>query len=306
MSKTIPPQKIYEHFIWNNKRWKGFEHRPGDILICTAYKAGTTWTQRICSLLIFQSTKLEKPLTTYSPWMEINGQPIEKLQADYAAQTHRRFIKSHTPLDGLPWRDDMTYLFVARDPRDIFASMLNHMANSLDAAGEILKENTTVERVEVENPPETPKEILRAWLTIGTMEGESDGWPFWSAFSHAKSFWEARDRDNIHLIHYTDLMNDLDGEMRRISAVLDIQVNEEIWPDLVEAAQFSSMKKSADQMAPDVDWGGWRDNKDFFKAGGNGNWAKLLDEDDIAFYEERVAEILPEDLLRWIHGGSRC
>ena len=84
---VTPPRTSYEHFIWNNKRWAGFEHRPDDILICTAYKAGTTWTQRIASLLIFQSPELEKPLTTYSPWMEINGQPDRQDLYDIHAKT---------------------------------------------------------------------------------------------------------------------------------------------------------------------------------------------------------------------------
>lgn len=302
---VTPPRTSYEHFIWNNKRWAGFEHRPDDILICTAYKAGTTWTQRIASLLIFQSPELEKPLTTYSPWMEINGQPFEKLHADYAAQTHRRFIKTHTPLDGLPWSDEMTYLFVVRDPRDIFVSMLNHMNNSLDAAGEILAERSTVERVALEKPPETPQELLRAWLTVGTLGEEADGWPFWSVFSHAKSFWEVRGKPNVHAFHYSDMLADLDGEMRRMSAALNIPVNEEIWPTLVEAAKFDSMKAQADQMAPDVDWGGWKDNKAFFNTGGSGRWRALLGEDDLAFYEEKVREKLSPELYRWIHEGGQ-
>ena len=305
MTETFAPAKQYEHFIWNSSRWQGFEHRPGDILVCTAYKAGTTWTQRICSLLVFQTTELAKPLTTYSPWLEINAQPKEKLFQDYTAQTHRRFIKTHTPLDGLPWRNDASYLFVARDPRDIFMSMLNHMENSLDASGEILQDQATVERVQLEKPPESFTDFLHAWLTVGTLPGETDGWPFWSAFSHALSFWEARDRSNILCLHYADMLEDLDGQMRRIAEHLDITINEDVWPELVEAAKFDNMKSNADQLAPDVDWGGWKDNKDFFKRGGTGNWRKAFSEEDALFYLETVKPKLPDDLFEWLHNGSQ-
>src|SRR5262249_38699700 len=34
-------------------RWEGFEFRPGDIVISTPKKCGTTWTQMLCALLIF-------------------------------------------------------------------------------------------------------------------------------------------------------------------------------------------------------------------------------------------------------------
>ena len=294
----------YEHFIWNSARWEGFKHRDDDILICTAYKAGTTWMQRICSLLVFQTPELEQPLTTYSPWLEINGQPIEKLRADYEAQTHRRFIKTHTPLDGLPYRREATYLFVARDPRDIFMSMLNHMENSNDAAGEVLQANSTRSRVELDEMPTDLASMLRAWLTTGCFDWEEDGWPFWSLFSHATSFWKFRTLPNIHLVHYGDLVRDLDGEMRRISSVLGVAVNEEIWPSLVEAARFGAMKSAADQMAPDVDWGGWKDNSRFFNQGGSGRWKTAFSDDDLAFYEEAVARKLPKDLRRWLHEGG--
>jgi len=301
MGLVKAPEKHYEHFIWDSTRWHGFQHRPDDILVCTAYKAGTTWTQRICSLLVFQSTELVKPLTTFSPWLELNAQPAEKLHADYAAQAHRRFIKTHTPLDGLPWSDAARYLFVARDPRDIFLSMLNHLANSNDAAGEILLEQATVDRVVLAKPPETMSELLEAWLTVGTVAGETDGWPFWSAFAHARSFWAARHHSNLLCLHYGDLIADLDGQMRRISAHLGIPINEAIWPELVEAAGFNSMKSSADLMAPDVDWGSWKNNQDFFKQGGIGNWQTAFSTDDLALYERHVREKLPADLYEWIH-----
>ena len=42
---------------------------------------------------------------------------------------HCRFIKTHTPLDGLPVRDDVSYVVVGRDPRDVMISMEHHFAN---------------------------------------------------------------------------------------------------------------------------------------------------------------------------------
>lgn len=294
----------YEHFIWNSNRWEGFKHRDDDILICTAYKAGTTWMQRICSLLVFQSPELDRPLTTFSPWLELNDQSVEKLHGDYEAQTHRRFIKTHTPLDGLPYHSQATCLFVARDPRDIFMSMLNHMDNSNDAAGGLLAERSIIERIKTGEMPTDPASFLRTWLTTGCFDWEEDGWPFWSVFSHALSFWKFRTLPNIHFIHYTDLLADLDGEMRRISAALDIPVNESIWPTLVEAARFDAMKGAADQMAPDVDLGGWKDNSRFFNTGGAGRWKTALSDKDLTFYDEAIRAKLPDDLGRWLHQGG--
>ena len=44
----------YEGVVFDSSRWDGFALRPGDIVISTPPKCGTTWTQMICALLILQ------------------------------------------------------------------------------------------------------------------------------------------------------------------------------------------------------------------------------------------------------------
>jgi aryl sulfotransferase len=56
------PIRNYNHPVWDSSRWNGFEGRADDILICTSYKAGTTWMQMICALLVFQRADLHLPL----------------------------------------------------------------------------------------------------------------------------------------------------------------------------------------------------------------------------------------------------
>ena len=48
----------YEASMYDSNRWDGFELRPGDIIISTPPKCGTTWTQMICALLILQEPEL--------------------------------------------------------------------------------------------------------------------------------------------------------------------------------------------------------------------------------------------------------
>ena len=95
----------YQSFVSDNARWDGFVFRPGDIIISTPPKCGTTWTQMICAMLIFQTPELPSTLDLISPWMEIRLRRRKDVHDLYDAQTHRRFIKSHTPLDGLPVDD---------------------------------------------------------------------------------------------------------------------------------------------------------------------------------------------------------
>src|SRR4029079_2315346 len=93
----------YGGTVNDSSRWDGFELRPGDIIISTPPKCGTTWTQMICAMLIFQTPDLPMPLDLISPWLDQLLRPLDSVVADLEAQEHRRFIKSHTPLDGLPY-----------------------------------------------------------------------------------------------------------------------------------------------------------------------------------------------------------
>ena len=71
--------------------------------------------------------------------------PLELVLNGLAAQTGRRFIKTHLPLDGLPYRPDVQYVVVGRDARDVFMSLLNHWGNHTPAFYQIL--NTLPGRV---------------------------------------------------------------------------------------------------------------------------------------------------------------
>jgi hypothetical protein len=119
----------YHNLFMDSQRWDGFAARDGDIIVCTPYKSGTTWVQMICALLVFRTTQLPRPLAEISPWLDLRVAPIANVLASYAAQSHRRIIKTHTALDGLPYFDNVTYLYCARDPREIFISMWNHGKN---------------------------------------------------------------------------------------------------------------------------------------------------------------------------------
>ena len=56
-------------------------------------------------VLVFQTPMLRRPLDRISPWLDMITREREDVVADLDAQTHRRFIKTHTPLDGLPIDD---------------------------------------------------------------------------------------------------------------------------------------------------------------------------------------------------------
>ena len=85
----------------------------------------------ICALLVLGTPELPAPLTVLSPWLDWLGEPQDTVYDRLAAQPHRRFIKTHTPLDGVPLDPRVHYVVVARHPLDMAVS-LYHQAGNLD------------------------------------------------------------------------------------------------------------------------------------------------------------------------------
>ena len=85
----------------------------------------------ICALLIFRSPELPSSLAGLSPWLDMKITPREAVFARLAAQRHRRFIKTHTPLDGVPIDPRVTYIVAARHPLDMAVS-LYHQGGNID------------------------------------------------------------------------------------------------------------------------------------------------------------------------------
>jgi hypothetical protein len=290
----------------DSTRWDGFRLRPGDIVVSTPAKCGTTWMQMICALLVFQKPDLPEDLSTLSPWLDMRTRPVEEVLADLDGQTHRRFIKTHTPLDGIPYDESVTYICVGRDPRDVALSRLHHQANHNFAALQDALDD--VARLEGGEPAErhpdhastTLIEQFWAWVDQPTPPTESAS-TLWRTLHHLQTFWAVRDRPNIVLLHYADLRADLEGQMRALAARLGIDVAEEDWPVLVEAATLESMRQHADQLTPHAAQGFFLDNQRFFRRGTTGEWREMLDAQDLDRYHRRVAELAPPDLATWVH-----
>jgi len=88
------PERECRTWGLDSNRWENYRPRPDDIVIATHPKCGTTWMQRIVSLLVFQSPE-PRPIMHISPWIDCRfKEPIEVALARIEAQEHRRFLKS--------------------------------------------------------------------------------------------------------------------------------------------------------------------------------------------------------------------
>jgi len=287
----------------DNARWNHYRPRESDVVVATYPKCGTTWTQRIVDLLIFQSTK-PRPIMDTSPWIEARfTQPIKEMIDQIEGQRHRRFVKSHLPFDALPQYDQVRYIHVARDGRDCCMSLFNHMSIFTTLAFKVVNEASRDMGKPFPRSSADPRTFWREWLTKGALEGDSDGYPFMSFFDFQSTYWQARHAENLLMVHYNDLKVDLDGEMRRIAAFLGIESQTEVWPRLVKTASFQAMKNDGTALMGDQFGAFFEGGADrFLYKGINGRWRDMMSADDLALYEAAASRMTP-GLARWIEGG---
>ena len=283
----------YRTAVFDNRRWHSFKSRPGDIFVCTPAKCGTTWTQAIVTSLLFPDGDLPAPLMMLAPWIEAKFIPEEMMHAMLEAQDHRRVMKSHTAADGIPWFDDAKYIVVGRDGRDVFMSMCNHLQR-------------------MKGIPQMNEQALADGVPpMPEFDGDHHAFfPLWLSqddvlFHIIETYWQRREQPNVLLVHFQDLKSDLDAEMRRIAEFLDIEISAALWPAAVERCTFDGMRARADEIGDfsQMFEGG---AEGFLFKGTNGRWREVLTDEEVAAYERRAKDTLPEAAARWLEGGRHA
>ena len=303
--KSPERTRKYRNHHLDSTRWDQFTPRDDDIVVTTAYKAGTTWTQRILAAMILGPGPLYGRLGEISPWIDARFVgPIEPIFHRLEAQRHRRFIKSHLAADGLRFFPQLKYVVVGRDTRDVFMSLFNHYSSYTDMMYDLFNDP---DRPGPEFPrcPATPGELWPRWVSEGWFDWEPDGWPYWSHSHHLFTWWAVRDLQNVLLVHFGDLKAEPETEMRRIAAFCDIDISENSWPALIATVGLEAMREEArgtdDPMA--MTWKGGADS--FFYKGDSGRWRGVLTPDDLVLYETHAAALDPA-LRKWIEGGRHA
>jgi aryl sulfotransferase len=298
MAKSKVPTKTRElhnhHF--DSTIWNDFAFRDDDIIIATYAKSGTTWVQQIVSQLIFNGEE-GMDVAEMSPWMDLRIPPKEIKLPAVEAQTHRRFVKTHLPMDALVFSEKAKYLYIARDGRDVAWSFYNHHVNANDAWYQAL--NDTPGRVgpPIERPSSDIVQYFNEWL-------EQDGYPIWSFWENIRTWWEIRDLPNVQLIHFEALKQNMPGEIRRIAEFLNIEIDESRWDSILRHCSFDYMKANATKSVPlgGIFWDGGAET--FIHKGVNGRWRDVLPDEDKTRYEAKSLEELGPECSRWLASGA--
>ncbi|HEX4974349.1 MAG TPA: sulfotransferase domain-containing protein [Pseudomonadales bacterium] len=291
----VKTREMHNHHF-DSTIWNDLTFRDDDIIISTYAKSGTTWMQQIISQLLFNGDETLE-VAEMSPWLDLRVPPKAVKLPMVEAQTHRRFLKTHLPVDALVFSDKAKYIYIGRDGRDVLWSMYNHHANANDGWYKAL--NDTPGRVgpPILRPTPSITQYFHDWL-------DQDGQPFWPFWENVRSWWAIRDLPNVHIVHFANLKRDMPGEIRRLAAFIETPIDESKWDQILHHCSFDYMKANATKSVPlgGAFWDGGAAT--FIHKGSNGRWREVLTADEIAKYEQRAAQELDKDCAHWLASGE--
>ncbi|CRL03234.1 CLUMA_CG016264, isoform A [Clunio marinus] len=231
--------KDYANIIYN------FDVRPSDVFVCTFPRSGTTWTQEmvwlICNDLDYNTAK-QVALTKRFPYIEnhlvtsekaakemshISGN-IKNLENVFApiydvleSQTTQRFIKTHLPIEFLPWKIKQVgakVVYVARNPKDAAVSFFHFQQNPW------FRYNENFEHY---------AEYFMKDLVMYS--------PYWD---HVASGWKHKDDQNVHFVFYENFKLNMKQSLINLAEFLGKPLKDEDLPGLMKHLDFENAKKN--------------------------------------------------------------
>jgi hypothetical protein len=143
------------------------------------------------------------------------------------------------------------------------------------------------------------------WLETVRPPGAWDVVSLDSLCHFMNTYWPYRDLPNVHLFHYSDMKRDLRGAIARMAEAAGVEVDDTRLDEYTAAADFSAMKARAEQFAPESGTGMWKAETQFFASGSSGQWSGRLTDSQLAAFEARFAELVPDQAqAAWMLGGT--
>ena len=282
------------------------EWRDGDVVVSVPGKSGTTWTMNIVYQLREKGNRNFEDIYAEVKWVEVVDRPgatveemVEKLNG-MPVDRPRAFKTHASPPSPLPFIDStegnkkVKYVVVARNPEEALVSMRIF-------AGKHSKEFVSMWGVphEAFNFPDFPT----------FYEGFVKGSGFdRQIFEFVRDWWKLKDEPNVLMLHYTDMVNDHEGSVKKISDFLGYgPYTDEEWQTILELTSFGWMKKHQIKFEATTVWeipalerGGMVRQGSFGLARKEG-----MTEDIAKEVAERGREILTDDsAFEWLYKGG--
>jgi hypothetical protein len=202
-----------------------------DVIVCSYFKAGTTWTLQIATQIAFRGKAEFDNIHHVVPWPDVPAPPLARLIIPVSdpsparlSPTGLRVIKTHLKKEDVPFTREARYIAVTRDPKDCTVSGY-HFLRSL-ALGPLMP-------------------TVAHWVDRGLSRDFPDPWP-----EHVAAWWAVRHEPNVLFLTYEELKADHVGSVRRIAKFMGVELTPDELAAVVEQSTFASMKAAVTKFEP--------------------------------------------------------
>lgn len=209
--------------------WEGYAPTAHDVIVGSYFKSGTNWTLQIAQQIAWRGNAEFEHIHDVVPWpdevMKGYSIPLTDDRAAAGSPTGLRVIKTHAAFEDIPYSPAAKYVLVVRDPKDAFVSSYHFIKGAV--AGPLMPGVAT-------------------WLELFLSPAFPPGyWP-----RHAASYWRAREHSNVLYLTFKEMKEDLPSAVRRIAALLEVDLSEAEFARVCERSSFAYMKGIDSKFAP--------------------------------------------------------
>ena len=240
-----------------------FVSRSDDIFIVTYPRSGTTWLQMILYQLTTDGTMDFTHISERIPFFErslLLGRDLNQLSSPRIFKTHLRTIFRY-----LTRRQK--YIYVVRDGRDVAVSCFHFYGTTLGFKGSFDK-------------------FFDLFLQ-GKMQ-------YGSWFKHVGTWQKRACADNVLLLTYERLIEDLEGALNQIAAFCGYEIEKERYSAILERCNFAFMKQheSKFEHITEVLWERGLMQGEFFRQGRVGSWKIEFTKEQESRFDDIAAQTL--------------
>jgi len=291
---TLPERtRDYVGPVTDTRVWDKFELRDDDIILSTPPKCGTTWSQAIIMMLLRGAAETERPIWHDSLWLDCGLRDQDKAVEVLNNQTARRCIKSHSPLDSIPFHPGVTYITVYRHPIDVHFSLEKHVANM---SADVLQFMY----------PDRQGASFSRFLTEPATDAGTDDLTLASLLHHYRSFSAWAHLPNVHFFHYADLRRNPTHMIRRYATAIGLAPGDRVIEEITAATSFSSMKQVTQNTKDSAGPSAFKDAAGFFHSATSNKWIGRLSDAEVAAYCLKFSEIAQPSEVSWLEHGKQA
>lgn len=224
------------------RAFAGYRPTKHDVFVATYGKSGTNWMMQIAQQIAYRGRSEFEHIHDVVPWPDAPG-PTARWIAPLSdssgspppSPTGLRVIKTHLATEFVPYSADACYLTVLRDPKEVLVSSYYFLGGILGVLSHV---------------------SIDDWFELFIGSGSpSSGSPSSGSLasewaSHTASYWAWRERPNLLVLNYREIVEDPHGSIERVAATMGVELTQEELALVVERSSFEYMKAHQSQFAP--------------------------------------------------------